>query len=815
MEPSDPFNILTETRHGLFLINRHDAYIGRSLDLYGEWSDGELALLWQVLRPGMVVVDAGANIGTHAVPLARAVAPNGFVYAFEPQRIVFQTLVANVAINSLTNVFCQQRALGAQAGLVQVPPLDYATANNFGGVELGGTLDPDTAPTGEPVEVVRIDDFALAACHLIKIDVEGMELAVLRGATDTIKRCQPILYVEADREERRNEILWWLDDHGYTMYWHSVPLYNPGNFKENPEDVFPGTISLNLLALPKSVQQNVDGLERVAVPRRRTLVRRRAAGARLVPVPVRPSVPPLQSARPEHPTPRPAAPPAPLAPPASVHQHDHAPGQTHAPGHSHDQLPPSPATASLPPTVQVLRAALEAAVRHHQAGRLADAAAGYGSVLAVAPDDPDALHLLGLIRRDERRYDDALALIGRAAAVEPTQPLFHFNLGAVHRQLGHLSAAEGSLRQALILAPDSVEARLEFALTLLDGRNLPAAEALLRESAALFPEHAATHFGLAGLLLLDGRYDEGWREYAWRWQLPELVGPQPPATAPRWQGERLAGNTVLLEAEQGHGDTFQFARYIPLVAERGGRVVVRCRPEVQDVLATLPGISTLVAPGEPLPLHDWVASLPDLPRIFGTTLETIPGPVPYLHADPARAAAWAARLAAAAARDSRPPLRVGLVWAGSPDHRLNVQRSAHLLDFAPLADAARIIQATQGRPVHFYSLQTGAPAAEAQTPPPGLDVVDLAPLLTDFAETAALLSLLDLVVTVDTSVGHLAGALGRPAWVLPWATHDWRWLLGRDDSPWYPSVRLFRQEQPNTWGPVLTRVAAALTAWTP
>lgn len=815
MEQREPFNLLTNTRHGLFVYNRHDAYIGRSLDLYGEWSDGEVGLILQVLRPGMVVVDAGANIGTHTVPLARAVAPNGLVYAFEPQRIVFQTLAANVALNSLTNVFCQQRALGTQAGILHVPPLNYETANNFGGVELGGSLEPGAAPggatSGEPVEVVRIDDFELVVCHLIKIDVEGMELAVLRGAAETITRCQPILYVEADREERRNDILWWLDERGYAMYWHAVPLYNPGNFKQNPEDVFPGVISLNLLALPKSVPQNVEGLERVTLPRRRTLLRRRVAGAR--PTHARPTAPVQQAAVQQ--------------PPVLGHAH------THDHGHLHDHtiaVPAEPPTMDAPAApfdaaldaAQELRALLESAVVHHQAGRLVEAASRYDVVLAAAPNETDALHLLGLIRREEQRYDDALALIGRAVEAAPAQPLFHFNLGAVRRQTGQLAAAEASLQQALALAPDSLEVRLELGLTLLDTRDLPAAEARLRESLALAPDHAATHFALAGLLLLDDRYDEGWREFAWRWRMPQLVGAQPPSGAPRWQGERLAGTTILLEAEQGHGDTFQFARYIPLVAERGGLVVVRCRLEVQEVLGTLPGISGMVAPGEPLPPHDWVAALPDLPRIFGTTVETIPGAAPYLHADPDRVEAWAARFAVKVPPGANPddgevlpPLRVGLVWAGSPDHRLNVLRSARLADFAPLAQAAQVFSTARGRPVRFYSLQKGAPAAEVQSPPLGLDVVDLGPALTDFAETAAALSLLDLVITVDTSVGHLAGALGRPVWVLPWATHDWRWLLDRDDSPWYSSVRLFRQEQPNAWGPVLERVAAALGTWTP
>jgi hypothetical protein len=235
--------------------------------------------------------------------------------------------------------------------------------------------------------------------------------------------------------------------------------------------------------------------------------------------------------------------------------------------------------------------------------------------------------------------------------------------------------------------------------------------------------------------------------------------------------------------------------------------VLRCRPEIAALLATLDGVAETVAPGRPLPPLDCVAALPDLPLLFGTTVETIPSSVPYLRADPALVNMWAERLAGEdaglreAGGSDRPVRRVGLVWAGSPDHRLNGQRSARLDDFTPLGRAPG---------VRFYGLQKGEPAAEAQRPPAELDFVDLGPALRDFADTAALVSNLDLIITVDTSVGHLAGALGVPAWILPWATHDWRWLLGRDDSPWYPSVRLFRQERPHDWAPVIERVAAAL-----
>lgn len=742
----EPFNVLTHARHGQLLYNRHDVYIGRSLELYGEWSEGEMQLFQQVLRPGMVVVDAGANIGTHTVALARSVAPDGVVYAFEPQRIVFQTLAANVALNSLTNVFCLQRALGDAPGIARVPPLDYTKANNFGGVPL---MVPN-AP-GEPVDVVRIDDLGLPACHLIKMDVEGMELAVLRGAEATIMRCQPLLYVEVDRAEQRDAIVTWLDEHGYVMYWHHVPLYNPNNFKGNPTNVFGGIVSVNMLAIPASVPQNLEGFERVAVPKK--------------------------------------------APDAGAM--NRAPTEAGPVG-----------ARFIAPEPEALRPMLERALAHHQAGRIGEAAALYEAVLAVQPGEPDALHLLGLVRRAERRLDDALALIGRAATLVPEQPLFHFNLGATRRQLGLLDEAEQSLRRTLALAPESVDGHLELGLTLLDRRELDAAEAALRAGLALDPSHAGTHFGLAGLLLLSGRFREGWEEYVWRERLPEFRGIEPAAEAPRWDGSPLDGRTILLDVEQGHGDTIQFARYVPLVMAAGGRVVLRCGPEIAPLLRTLDGVSQFVGPGEPLPPVDCVASLPDLPRLFGTTVETIPAAVPYLHADPARGRAWADRLdtldgerGARTVQSGRPVRRVGLVWGGSPDHRLNNQRSTTLAALAPLG-------AVGG--VRFYGLQKGAPAAEALTPPAGLDVVDLGPELQDFADTAAVISVLDLVITVDTSVGHLAGALGRPAWVLPWATHDWRWLLDRDDSPWYPSVRLFRQEQPHVWAPVVAHVAEAL-----
>lgn len=247
-------------RHGLMLYNFHDCYIGRSLELYGEWSEGEIDLFRQQLKPGMVVVEVGANIGAHTVFLAQAVGPAGRVLAFEPQRIVYQTLCANLALNDITNVDCRHAAAGATAGELFVPRLDYTRENNFGGLSLVG------CETGESVPVATLDSFGLARCALLKIDVEGMEKSVLEGARATIARCRPILYVENDRQDRSADLIRTIDSLGYDMHWHCPPIYNPKNFAANPENVFSNTVSRNMLCCPRDGNHHVTGFRPVEIP---------------------------------------------------------------------------------------------------------------------------------------------------------------------------------------------------------------------------------------------------------------------------------------------------------------------------------------------------------------------------------------------------------------------------------------------------------------------------------------------------------------------------------------------------------------------
>ncbi len=256
----EAFNRLKVCRYGQMLYNVHDTYVGRSLDLYGEYSEGEVDLFRQIIQPGSVVIEVGANIGAHTLFLAQHVGRKGVVLAYEPQRILFQTLCANMALNSVPNAACLHQAVGSVPGIIIVPAIDYRFEYNFGGLALGDF------EAGERVRIVTLDSCSLARCDFLKVDVEGMEQAVLEGAVEMIKRLQPILYVENDKPKKDIELARFVDSLGYNMYWHTPLYYNSSNFFGNPDNVFPNVLSRNMLCVPKSIKQVMEGFNRIEVP---------------------------------------------------------------------------------------------------------------------------------------------------------------------------------------------------------------------------------------------------------------------------------------------------------------------------------------------------------------------------------------------------------------------------------------------------------------------------------------------------------------------------------------------------------------------
>jgi tetratricopeptide (TPR) repeat protein len=458
--------------------------------------------------------------------------------------------------------------------------------------------------------------------------------------------------------------------------------------------------------------------------------------------------------------------------------------------------------------------------------RFAEAAASYQQALRLRPNYAEAYNNLGLVLTDLGRWDEAVANYQRAASLRPNSAPVHANLGTALRRLGRpveavtsfqeavrcdpgyadayngmgnallqLRRADEAItnyRQALVLNPGSAEAHNNMGNAFVELGRRHEAIACYQQAVRIKPEYAEAHRNLALLWLLLGHFEQGWPEFEWRWQcrdFPRRSFPQPP-----WDGSQLAGRTILLHAEQGFGDTLQFIRYATLVKGHGGRVVAECQPELVSLVSTCPGVDEAVAAGAPLPAFACHVPLLSLPGGFRTSLASIPASVPYLHADARLAERWRHEL------DETPGFKIGINWQGRPSHPGDHNRSVRLEQFAPLARL-------EG--VRLVSLQVG-PAAVQVVAAGEIGLVDLGGRFDrrSFADAAAALMSLNLVVTVDTAIAHLAGALGVPVWVAVPFAPDFRWLLDREDSPWYPTMRLFRQKQTGNWDDVFARIGA-------
>jgi tetratricopeptide (TPR) repeat protein len=436
-------------------------------------------------------------------------------------------------------------------------------------------------------------------------------------------------------------------------------------------------------------------------------------------------------------------------------------------------------------------------------GREEEALAEFRKALALDPDHAVANYNLGVGLQGQRRFIEAADALRRATRRAPDFALAHNNLGSVLRELGHADQAVASYHRAIELQPRDARYHNNLALAYQDLGRVEDAIASFDEALRLRPDYAKARAFRALALLLTGDYARGLPDYEARRETGGHFADRS-GGRPLWDGSDPAGRTILLHAEQGLGDTIHFVRYAPLLAAKGARVIVECQPPLKALLEaslTPRGVWRVLAEGEALPAFDLHCPLPGLPHRFGTQVETIPAEVPYLTAPQDRVDAWRERVAKQAA-DADTTMRVGIVWAGAPGHRHDRRRSVTLGMFEPVA----------GIPgVRLYSLQKGErAAADLAARPQGMEIEDWGSQFTDFADTAAAVTNLDLVVCVDTSVAHLAGALARPVWVLLPFAPDWRWMLGRNDSPLYPTMRLFRQPAPGDWPAVFEEVVKAL-----
>ncbi len=466
-----------------------------------------------------------------------------------------------------------------------------------------------------------------------------------------------------------------------------------------------------------------------------------------------------------------------------------------------------------------------------QAGQIADAITAYQETLLRKPDSAEACVNLAQLYVEKRDYAAAVAIAERAIAMRPLFAEAHLNLASglmgldrneearaaldecirlkpelaqAYNNLGNLlahefdfSAAQRQYQRALDLNPRSASALYNLGIAVLRQGGVADSLEYFERAQLISPNYAEAHHNRASALLLLGRFEEGLAEYEWRFKSRDF-----PPLRPRWkfwEGDSPAGKTLVLVAEQGLGDTLQFVRYAQMLAEQGARVIVECDPVLHPLLARTPGVSQWISPTDPAPAADGCVPMMSMPQRMQTTLETIPAGGPYIFADPERTATW---------RDDvveQGQFRVGIAWQGNPHAPLDRERSIPLQQFEPLARIPG---------VRLFSLQKGAGSEQLSAVADDWGVVDFGERLDAtcgaFMDTAAVMQHLDLAITSDTAMAHLAGALGVPTWVALTTVPDWRWLLEREDSPWYPTMRLFRQRTFGDWGEVFGRIAKEL-----
>jgi tetratricopeptide (TPR) repeat protein len=450
------------------------------------------------------------------------------------------------------------------------------------------------------------------------------------------------------------------------------------------------------------------------------------------------------------------------------------------------------------------------AMAHYQHGDAAACAGDWPTAFAalrravkLQPGNAGALGRFGNVLRAQDHLTEAADAFRRAAAIDPSPDILANWADALIADARPDEAIEPLVR-ALQADPSHFISRVNLGCARMRQSRVDDALAAFDAALRLRPDFAGLHFYRGVALLKRGNFEEGWRELEARFAMaPTSRVSRIHQTYPSWTGEPLSGRTILLYTEQGFGDAIQFARYIPLLASRGARkVIVACKPSMQRLLASLSGVSDIVDIAQPLPgAIDLQCAFMSLPLAFGTRPGTIPADVPYLAPPPPLASAWALKLA-----DAPPGRKVGIAWAGSPTNTLDRYRSCRLDDLAPILDVPGVT---------FFSLQKGPGEEQLRAARFADRIVDHTRDLNDWAETAALVANLDLVISVDTGVIHLAGAMNKPVWTLLSTASEWRWMERRDDSPWYPSMRLFRQAQLGNWRELATRVAGALSQWAP
>jgi Flp pilus assembly protein TadD len=467
-------------------------------------------------------------------------------------------------------------------------------------------------------------------------------------------------------------------------------------------------------------------------------------------------------------------------------------------------------------------------------GQDTEAITQLSTIITQFSGHPHPYFLLGISLFNLEKYSEAIDQISRAVAITPKIAEYHTYLGLALSKTGKKAIAKLRFKTAIELDPRQTDAAFHLGDILIDEGNPKEAIKYLQKAVEVKPDfvemwnnlglchkalkqlqpakncfekaielkndHPASHINLAMALLIMGDYPKGWQEYEWRFKMEEspLCCP-PPDEVAIWRGEPLAGKNLLIISEQGFGDSLQFVRFIPILRKKCAKLLFITQNNLITLLQSIPEVDLITNQNENLGHVDYYCPLLSIPHFLNTIIDTIPNTTPYIKSTPNLSSQWLARI-------GQNSIKVGLVWEGKPLFQNDPlrRRSTTLEDFAPLASVAN---------VKFFSLQKGSPAHQLETPPENMDIVNFDPQIVNFADTAAIIANLDIVITIDTATAHLSGALGKPTWVLLPFSPDWRWGLDYEKTPWYPNSTMFRQKQPNQWQEPILQMVSLLKKW--
>lgn len=717
-------NVIKACKYGLTLFNTNDMYVGKSLDRYGEYAEGEINLFKELIQKGDTVYDIGANMGSHTLAFANIVTETGTVVAFEPQRQVYYMLCANMALNNISHVHCMPTAVSNIAGSVKVPELNFKETGNYGALGLEEHF-PDSMDY-TMAQVIRLDDLNPTSCDFIKIDIEGMETRALLGAVKTIETYKPFLYVEDDRQQHSKNLIECLHNLGYEVYLHSPALFQEENFFKNTFNVFGGIMAVNLFCHHKNIKIDID-LEKHGLSK-------------------------IEEGK------------------------DNDFFEKHV-GPSKEQ-------------------------NLEQAQRLAA---------------NEMTHLAKNYSEVTFDFDKAESCLKTAIDLLPNHAYTYSNLCNLYTKNMMFEKAMPYAQKSIELAPDNPDAYVNLGICYAGLKDYKTSVDLYEEILKDFPDcaRAKFHHGYDKIIQRDF---SGFEDYETRFELFNIakICKERYGNTPFWDGSELKeDDRLLLFVEQGAGDMFQLVRYLPLIKKRGNpHIILELWGGMENIMARCKGMEEIFilnrqdALPENMPKFDYVASLFSIPYLFDMkNEEDFPVDVPYIFPVNTKLKDDAEELDKLLASERK--MRVGICWAGNALHKNDRIRSCWKKNFKPLEEI---------KDIQLYSLclsedkRMWSDRGEVNLleDSEDMDVIDLSPFIDNWNDTAHIVNKLDLIVTVDTGLAHLAGAMDRVVYLALPFINDWRWYVDGDTSMWYPTMRIFRQSKAYAWGPVFEEIAYSI-----